>query len=580
MRSSGVSLTGKKAILLLSLLSVLILVVSGGRAGPVKGGSDGDPPGLSGIDPSHTLNSESNFTEYFDYNSMTEYLQFLEETYTDLVRLWSIGTTHEGREIWCVKLSDSPGLQEDGNPGSEPQALLVGAHHGNEWISYEVPLYVIKFLLDNYGGEDRNGSIASFILENRELFIVPMLNPDGVQYAHEQERGWRKNREPNYISDFSPKKIVSPDAVPVSYGVDINRNYGWMWHVSGGSNVLLSSGSSYRGPPDNLDDDGDAVFQIDITPGILPNGPDEGVDEDPWDGIDNDGDGKVDEDPSGGFTSLETIAMRSLGETYDFPVAITYHSYSRLVLWPWGYTNEPAPDGPVLAQLGTRMAEMNGYTPMQGYDLYKVSGEFNDWFYAQYGTFGYTFEVGDRHTIPGEEIREHCELNLEPSLYLVHAAHNPYESYVRFDENSTSHTIRRNSIDISFSGEIDQYPIPWDLDRSAMVYRWDGGLWQRASIKMDDDGNLSTSVGRPREGGKLDYYLELRDSSGRTVTEPLFAPNELFTIDLSKDSIFSVYFGLDTILIMLFTLGTSWGGFTLGIVKAVRSDKGGRPVGI
>ncbi|MGA1793218.1 MAG: M14 family zinc carboxypeptidase [Thermoplasmatota archaeon] len=517
---------------------------------------------------------ESNFTTYYDYNSMTEYLQFLEQTRPDIVKLWSIGRTHEGRDIWCLKLSDEPGLEDDGGSSVEDNVLLVGAHHGNEWISYEVPLYVLSFLVRNYGQETENGSIATYIVDNREVYFIPILNADGVQYAHESERGWRKNREPNYISEFGPGGVINPDLVPLSYGVDINRNYGWAWHEAGGSNVLVTSGASYRGPPDNVDDDGDAVIPIDVRPGYIPVGPDEGVDEDPWDGIDNDGDGEVDEDPAGGFSSLETIAMRELGEEHLFPVAITYHSYSRLVLWPWGNTPEPTKDAAVLEQLGTRMAEMNEYRPMQGYELYPVTGEFNDWFYSQYGTFGYTFEVGNRHTIPAEEIRENCELNLEPTLYLCHAAANPYESFIRFDENSTRWEKTRDGARLSLSYIDEGYPTPMNLDRTRVHFQWGDGEWMTAPVVEDEDGNLSAEVLKVSKDRELRFYFELVDTQGRSVTEPTFAPNQFHTIVLDEGGELYMEFGAATVFVMLFTLGIVWGGFVGGIGKALRSKKG------
>ncbi|MEA3559292.1 MAG: M14 family zinc carboxypeptidase [Candidatus Thermoplasmatota archaeon] len=568
-----VNITGRSSIWL-TMMICSILLVSGGQ---IKGDGifpDGAEAVRTGrISFPSTLSQEANFSTYFDYRSMTDYLRFLEGEYPDLVKLWSLGQTYEGREIWCIKLSDRVELVDDGHPGSEPDALLVGAHHANEWISYEVPLFIITFLLENYGGDDDNGSIATFLMDNREIFFVPILNADGVQYAHDVDRGWRKNREPNYIGEFGPAHIISPDLLPVSYGVDINRNYGWMWHEAGGSNVVVTSGSSYRGPPDNRDDDGDAIFQIDLTPGFLPFGPDEGVDEDPWDGIDNDGDGKVDEDPAGGFTSLESIAMRELGDEHAFPVAITYHSYSELVLWPWGYSGETTKDDAVLSQLGARMAEMNGYRPMQGESLYKVTGEFTDWFYSQYGTFGYTFEIGRTHNIPGEEIRSHCELNLDPSLFLIHAADNPYESFIRFDENSSSFNIERNSIALQFSYEDMGYPKPISADGSRVAYRWDGGLWDEEEVEFREDGNITCSISRRREGGSLEYYLVLEDSDSKTVTYPTYAPNQALLLEFEGDSIFQIYFGMDTILILTFTLGIVWGGFSVGIFKAMGSGK-------
>jgi len=515
----------------------------------------------------------SNFTSYFDHNTMTEHLMFLEQSYPDLVKLWSIGQTHEGREIWCVKVSDRVQLQDDGYPGSEPNALLVGAHHGNEWISYEVALYVLNFLLQHYGGDDENGTMATYLVDTRETYFVPMLNADGVQYSHEQERGWRKNREPNYVNEFGPTKIITPDLVPISYGVDINRNYGWAWHEAGGSNVVVTSGSSYRGPPDNVDNDGDAIIQIDLTPGYLPLGPDEGVDEDPWDGVDNDNDGEVDEDPAGGFSSLETIAMRKLGDSHQFPVAITYHSYSELILWPWGNTPEPPRDAPVLEKLGTRMAEMNGYRPMQGYELYPVTGEFNDWFYSQYGTFGYTFEVGRQHNIPADEIIEHCERNLLPSLYLIHSADNPYGSYVRFNENSTVCRAGRDGMDIELSFVDEGYPIPWSPDEARLHYRWGDKPWKSLPVTETREGNLTAFVPREYRDIPLSYYFEMVDTNGGRITEPLYAPYQTHVILFQEETGIHLDFSFGTWMVLLFTLGVIWGGFGGGIVKAMRSQR-------
>lgn len=514
----------------------------------------------------------SDFKQYFDYESMTYYLKSLEQKYPELVNLWSIGQTFEGREIWCAKISDNARTSDDGEPGSEPDALLVGAHHGNEWISYETALYVMTFLLENYGGTGSNGTAATYLLDNREIFIIPMLNADGTQYSHDTERGWRKNREPNYIYDNSPGSFLEPHLTPVSYGVDINRNYGWMWHELGGSNVVMSRGSSYRGPPDNQDNDGDAVIQIDIRKGILP-GPDEGVDEDPWDGVDNDGDGEVDEDPAGGFSSLETIAMRDLGDEFDFPVAITYHSYSELVLWPWGYTSEDADDGPEMSQLGTRMAEMNGYRPMQGYDLYPVTGDLTDWFYAQYGTYAYTLEIGRTHNIPPQEILNHTIRNLDPSLYLIYSAANPLVSYIRTDENSTRMWRSGDNIRVEFDYTDDGYPIPLSEDSFSAVYRWDGGPWQRSSLAVADDGNLTGRIPVESDEGTMELYFEIMDSNGNTITEPAYAPYDLIVFKMELDSIFGLYFGLDTIIVMLFTLGVAWGGFSVGVRRSLKVQR-------
>lgn len=557
-------------LLLGSLAVIILLIISPGNDMSALGeGTFSSTGEFNDVDPDF----QDNFTKYFDYNSMTDYIFNLSERFPHLVSVFTLGETFEERDIWCVKLSDEPKFADDGDPGSEPNVLLVGAHHGNEWISYEVPLYVMTFLLENYGKDTWNGTVATYLLDNREIYFIPMLNADGTQYSHDMETRWRKNREPNYLADFGPGPLDSPEVAPLSYGVDLNRNYGWMWHLDLGSNELFTGGAMYRGPPDNKDNDGDAVIQIDLTPGRLPIGPDEGVDEDPWDGVDNDNDGDVDEDPAGGFTSLETIAMRNLGDTVDFPVAISYHSYSELVLWPWGSVEEPAPDGPLMETLGIRMAEMNGYEPMQGYDLYMASGEMTDWFYSQYGTLAYTFEIGRTHAIPGEEIVEHAARNLDPTLYLCYSASNPYVSYLRINESEVLTEEVRDGIRVDLKIPDSGYPVAFDEDNCDLRFRSYDGLWRSTTAVMDDNGNWTATVPREFKGADFDFYFILRDSEGGEVIEPMYAPLEFHRYVTPEVDIWDVYFGFDTVIVMLLTLGTIWGGFVGGVVKAMRAQK-------
>ena len=178
--------------------------------------------------------------EYYNYSSMTNVLNELAANNSDIMSITSIGVTYEGRDIWMVKLSDNVNIEED-----EPGVLIMGAHHGNERPSFEVPIYFIKHVCEKYNSEniddDNDGLINEDIidgidndedgeldedpsedrvrevLEKTEIYIIPMVNPDGVEYE------WRKNREPNYGADGTSDEITS-------YGVDLNRNYGYAWY--------------------------------------------------------------------------------------------------------------------------------------------------------------------------------------------------------------------------------------------------------------------------------------------------------------------------------------------------------------
>jgi len=126
--------------------------------------------------------------EYHSYSELTADMASWASTYPTITELVSIGTSVEGRELWAMKITDNPGVEE-----AEPEIQWIGAHHGDETISSEVCYYMIEYLLENYGTDDQ----VTWLVNEREIWILPMFNPDGF------ENGSRYNGN----------------------GTDLNRNY-------------------------------------------------------------------------------------------------------------------------------------------------------------------------------------------------------------------------------------------------------------------------------------------------------------------------------------------------------------------
>src|SRR3954467_10217085 len=112
----------------------------------------------------------------------------------DLIARTTIGTSYEGRELWAVKVSDNGGVDE-----GEPEVLFPAGQHAREHLTVEMALYLIDELSSHYAADAR----IKGILDSREIWIVPDLNPDGSEYdiAGGSYRSWRKNRQPNAGSD-------------------------------------------------------------------------------------------------------------------------------------------------------------------------------------------------------------------------------------------------------------------------------------------------------------------------------------------------------------------------------------------
>ena len=148
---------------------------------------------------------------YHTYAEMIDELKQVVQQYPHIAQLQVIGHSVEDREIYAIKISDYPHLEEI----YEPAVLYVGNIHAREIITPEIILYFLQHLVQRYGTDER----ITRIVNERQLWLVPTLNPDGHVHVETVDVWWRKNRRLNADS---------------SYGVDLNRNfsYHWEWTIS------------------------------------------------------------------------------------------------------------------------------------------------------------------------------------------------------------------------------------------------------------------------------------------------------------------------------------------------------------
>jgi carboxypeptidase T len=271
--------------------------------------------------------------------------------------------------------------------------VFMGNHHAREHVSAEIPLMLLEFLLSNYG---KDAQITALI-DTREIFIIPMVNPDGVEYDINTSRyRWhRKNMRQNSSGGV---------------GVDLNRNYGYQWNTGGSSDD--PSSDVYHGPS--------------------------------------------------AFSEPETQAVRDfvLGHP-NLNILLSYHTFSELILYPWGHKYDKLSDQRDLAAYDTmarKMAQWNHYTPQQSSQLYIASGDTTDWAYGvtketspKNPIFAFTFELSPKDMwsggfYPGAGVLDQVfQDNLKPALYLISLADNPYQA------------IEHRSGDVSQTAWLDRF---------------------------------------------------------------------------------------------------------------------------
>ena len=321
---------------------------------------------------------------FHTYAQMVAEVQAVADAHPQIVSRFSIGKSYENRDLIAVKISDNVAVDE-----AEPEVLLIGHYHAREHLTVEEMLDVLHMLADGYGTPSHAAIDA--LVDSREIWLIFDLNPDGGEYdtSANTYHNWRKNRQPNACSTLDNG---GGDGI----GTDLNRNHSYRW----GSDSLGSSPFEcsllYRGPA--------AASSPEVT-------------------------------------ALEQfVNSRVISGTQQINVAISFHTYGELILWPYGYTNAAVPpdmrpeDAAALAALGRAMAATNGYTPQQSSALYLTNGDFLDWAYGVHNIFAYTFEMsGYSNGIsygfypPGSAIAGETARNREAVLVLLRNAACPYQ---------------------------------------------------------------------------------------------------------------------------------------------------------
>ena len=324
----------------------------------------------------------SGYTGYHTYAEMTTDLQTVAAQYgsgtaNNITRLRSIGNSYEGRPIWALKISDHPNKDE-----TEPEVLVECNMHAREHLTAEQCLYLVHLLTDNYGKSTALGIRVTNIVNTHEIFIIPMVNPDGAMYdiSTGAFTGWRKNRQPN------------PGSTKV--GIDLNRNWGYKWNCCGGSSGNPKS-ARYRGQ-----------FPFQAT-----------------------------EDQ----VLRDFILSRRVGGVQQIKEILNVHSYGEHVLYPYGYTKATTDaamtqdDHTALVAMAQKMASLNGYRAMQGSQMYIYDGDFIDWAWGNQHIFSFTWELypkwgcgcGGFH--PSDTaINAQTSRNTDAALYLFEQADCPY----------------------------------------------------------------------------------------------------------------------------------------------------------
>ncbi|NPD87634.1 MAG: hypothetical protein HGN29_02855 [Asgard group archaeon] len=418
---------------------------------------------------------------YHNYTEMVNKLVSLNESFPEIVDLFSLGKTWRGNEIWCVKLTNETITT------AKSEYYIVGNHHARELISVENSLY----FLDRIIYETQFGNFTN-LLSNKELYVIPMLNPDGLSIIHtfpEQRKNLREIDDDedgtvideyeivyfwNTTSNTSEKIEIDLDGdsfqgEDLPGGVDLNRNYLAFWDVSGGSSPVKVE-STYRG-----------------------------------------------EAP---FSENETQIIRNFMRGHFFNLAVSLHSGIQAIISPWGYNSSyPIADGDEFQAL---LSELKSITLLPLWEEipgnYNASGTWDDYCYLYHDIMCFTLETYgafpsgsffDDYNPSGDQIIANCEMVFPALTYL---AMEPQLTYSNTPPSlDVTNPSRENQV-------FDNYTIRWSmndieedsLNCSVLVSR-NGWNWTVLASNIIGSTSIFWDVTDVTPGS---YYLKVAVSDG------------------------------------------------------------------
>lgn len=257
---------------------------------------------------------------YYSYQEIIAELDSMHQRFPNLVSVKQALSPNsiEGRQLWYVKISDNPSVDEN-----EPKILYSALTHAREPMGMQQLFFYMYYLLENY----QTNANVKYLLDNLEMYFLPCTNPDGYVL--------NENTNPN--GGGMHRKNCRPTGA-LNYGVDLNRNFGYMWGYDNvGSSPNIES-EIYRG--------------------------------------------------TSAFSEPETQALKAFTESKQFTFVIDYHCYSNVLLYPWGYIDAITPDDSVFIAYSELMTQMNGFfygTTMQAIG-YNANGCSFDWYYGEQTT--------------------------------------------------------------------------------------------------------------------------------------------------------------------------------------------------
>jgi hypothetical protein len=414
---------------------------------------------------SHSIYGTLRNLGHLKYSEVVNKIDSLRIEYPTLVsQKFSIGQSYESRTIWAVRITKNPDA-----PTGKPEVLYHALIHAREPVSASSQLYYIYWLVENYGIDP----LATYILNNREIYWIPVFNPDGYVYNETGNGNWRKNRKP----------------CSGGTGTDLNRNYG-----------IYNFWNAVQTPPGSSTNCSSDTYR-----GTLP------------------------------FSEPETQAVMNFVNSRNLRAGFGAHTHGNYIIKPWAWCDPtPTPDD---AMFNTFLADMKAsnpiYTTGTPYQTvnYFVRGAADDWYYNDSGhtkIFVMTPETGQTFWPAQSAIMPLVQGMLFNNRYISLIA-GPYVNYVSSNFNQTTYTpgssgtykirFKNKGVMAANNTKIILTPGNGNVTIPTQQYNYNVGIFQQDSATF----NFTISSAAPNNC-YIPAFLTLKMDTSTIYTQGVYIP--------------------------------------------------------
>ena len=414
----------------------------------------------------YVIKDGNDFGGFYTYSEMLEQLDLMHQLYPSLIS--------SRNDVKDINLSDNPHPHQtyegrylqyvkiSDNPNlneEEPQILYTAIHHAREPASLQQLIFYMWYLLENY----EESQEVRDIVNNTELYFIPCVNPDGYIFNEiiEPQGGgmWRKNK----FND---------------HGVDNNRNYSYIdpngnevWNTAGTSNDIY--GQTYAG--------------------------------------------------TGPFSESENRAIKYFVEQNNFKIALNNHTYSNLLLYPFGYDyDQLTEDNETFESISEFLVMYNGYQNILSSDLYPAAGDSDDFMYGMLNTesgeirdkiFAMTPEIGSSFWPAASTIESICKemmfLNLNAARMVSNYAvlTDLTENYIDGNSFEAEFNIQRLGLGENGNFNVTFLPVSNNILNEVQTLNFEQ-MELGESINSFITVNLTTNI---QNGDEISYKLILNN---------------------------------------------------------------------